>query len=331
VPNIRVLVVDDYRPFRQFTCATLGKNAELQVVGEAADGFEAVQKAVELRPELIVLDIGLPGLSGLEAARRIRKLSSESRIIFVTQESSTDVVREALSLGGQGYVVKTHAGKELLAAVEAVNQGKRFIGSGLVADHFTGATDFQTSDIDHEDALTRLAPMKGESARSHMVEFYSDDEAFLDGFGRYMEIALLGGNAVILVATEAHREDLLRRLQERGVAIEPGRCLALDVNETLSTFMDNDLPDPVRFQRVVGDLIAEAARATAGEKSRVTICGECASILWTRGNADGAIKLEQLCDQIAKRYGIDILCGFSLSDFYREEDKEVFQRICDGC
>jgi len=334
VSNIRVLVVDDYRPFRQFICTTLGKNAELQVIGEAADGLEAVQKAVELRPDLIVLDIGLPTLSGIEAARRIRKVSSESRIIFVTQESSTDVVREALRLGGWGYVVKALAGRELLAAVDAVCQGRQFVGSGLAAHDFADVTDFQTCHIGHEETLPSFAPRKAESALGHEVQFYSGDESFLEGFSRYMEVSLLNGNAVILVATEAHQKGLLHRLQQRGpsigVALKQGRCLPLDVNETLSTFMVNDLPDPVRFQRVVGDLIAGAARTTAGGKSRVTICGECASILWAQGNADGAIQVEQLCNQLTKRYGMDILCGFSLSDFYREEDKEVFQRICGG-
>jgi DNA-binding NarL/FixJ family response regulator len=129
----RVLVVDDYEPFRRFVCSTLGTRPELQIVGEASDGLEAVHKAGELQPDLIVLDIGLPTLNGIEAARRIRKLSPESKILFVSQESSADVVQEALSLGALGYVVKTHAGSELLAAVGAVRQGRQFVRSGLIA------------------------------------------------------------------------------------------------------------------------------------------------------------------------------------------------------
>jgi hypothetical protein len=121
-------------------------------------------------------------------------------------------------------------------------------------------------------------------------------------------------------------------LLEHGVdvvsAINQGRYLALDVGDTLSTFMGKDLPDPVRFLRVVDDLIAAAARATAGDPSRVAICGECASILWAQGKADAAIQVEQLCSTATQRYEIDILCGFSLSSFYREEDKQLFQRIC---
>ena len=124
-------MVDDCEEFRRFICSTLRKRPELQIVGEVSDGSEAVHKAEELRPDLIVLDIGLPTLNGIEAARQIRKVASEYRVLFVSQESSADVVQEALALGALGYVVKAHAGSELLAAVEAVLQGRQFVSSGL--------------------------------------------------------------------------------------------------------------------------------------------------------------------------------------------------------
>jgi hypothetical protein len=103
--------------------------------------------------------------------------------------------------------------------------------------------------------------------------------------------------------------------------------LALDVVDTLSTFMGDEVPDPVRFFRVVGDLIAAATRSAAGEQSRVTICGECASILWAQGNVNAAIQVERFCNQLTKRYEMDILCGFSLSSFYREEESKSSRRF----
>jgi DNA-binding NarL/FixJ family response regulator len=126
VSSLRILVVEDFAPFLQFISSTLATRCDLQVVGEVSNGLEAVQKAVELRPDLILLDIGLPSLNGIEAARQIRKLVPESRIIFLTQESSPDVVQEAFKLGAWGYVVKANAASDLLAAVEAVASGKPF-------------------------------------------------------------------------------------------------------------------------------------------------------------------------------------------------------------
>ncbi len=127
--SVRVLVVDDYEPFRRFVCWTLEKKLNLQVVGEAADGLEAVQRAEELKPDLILLDIGLPSLNGIQAAQRIRELAPESKIIFMSLDSPPEVVQAAISLGAWGYVMKVKAGNDLVAAVEAVLQGKYFVSS----------------------------------------------------------------------------------------------------------------------------------------------------------------------------------------------------------
>src|SRR5271169_5136344 len=220
---MRILVVEDFAAFRNFICSILGKVPDLQIVGVVSDGLDAVRQAEALKPDLILLDIGLPTLNGIEAARQIRKLSPKSKILFVSQESSAAVALEALRIGALGYVVKTHAGIELLAAVEAVRHGKQFISGGV--------------------------PRKAEITRSHEVEFYPDDAAFVGGFTHFIEAALKAGKALIVVATESHRKSLLQRLQEQGVdiaaAIEQGRYLPLDVADTLSTFMGNDLPDPV--------------------------------------------------------------------------------------
>jgi DNA-binding NarL/FixJ family response regulator len=141
VSSVRVLVVEDNEPFQRFICSILETSPELQIIGRVSDGLDAVQKAEELQPDLIVIDIGLPNLSGIEAARRIRKLSPESKILFFTQESSADVVEEALSFGALGYVVKTNAGNELLAAVEAVRGGREFVSKGVSGRTFNDVAD----------------------------------------------------------------------------------------------------------------------------------------------------------------------------------------------
>src|SRR5262245_18482139 len=101
----------------------LQKNPELEIVGEATDGLEAVQKAQELQPDLILLDIGLPALNRIEAARRISTLSPKSIILFVSENYSAEIAMEALRVGGHGYVIKSDAGSELLPAIGAVMLG----------------------------------------------------------------------------------------------------------------------------------------------------------------------------------------------------------------
>ena len=125
VKSIRVLVVEDSVAFRQFVCSILGERRDLEIISQVSDGLEAVQKAEELRPDLILLDIGLPMLNGIEAALRIRRVSPKSRIIFVSQESSAEVIERALSLGEMGYVRKTHARRELLNAVRTVLEAEK--------------------------------------------------------------------------------------------------------------------------------------------------------------------------------------------------------------
>ena len=126
---VRILVVDDYEPFRQFLHRKMQSRPELQIVGEASDGLQAVRKAEELQPDLILLDIGLPKLNGIEAARRILTSAPQSRIIFVSQESSPDIVQAALCLEDCGYVMKSNAGHDLLATVDAVLEGSHAISA----------------------------------------------------------------------------------------------------------------------------------------------------------------------------------------------------------
>jgi CheY-like chemotaxis protein len=286
---------------------------EWQVIAEALDGSEAVQKAEELKPDLIVLDIGLPKLNGIEAGRRIRQLSPSSKIIFLSLYNSPDVVQGALSTGALGYVHKTDAQSELLPAVDAVLRGRQFVSSSLKDCEFT-------------DTAGEKAPHR------HEVQFYSDDAVLLDSFSRFIAVALKASAAAIVVATESHREALALRLKTQGLdvdaATQQGTYIQLDVGKTLSTFMVNEMPDSARFFEVVGSLFEAAARAAKRGHSRVVACGECSPLLWMQGKRDAAIRLEQLWDNVGKTFEVDILCGYALSSFHGKEDEHVFQSIC---
>ena len=331
--TIRVLVVDDYEPWRRFVCSTLQKQPGLQIIGEVSDGLEAVQKAEELQPDLILLDVRLPKLNGIEAARRIRKLSPQTTILFVSLQASADVMRAALATGAKGYVFKTDARNELLTAVNTVLRGDQFVGSRFSGHAFTGASDTPgAKTVRRNSVRPSLLLHNLEISHRHSVDFYADDAAFLDNLTQFSGAALQAGRAVTVVATESHRDSLLLRLQAYGLdvaaAIEQGRYTAVDGAGTLSTSMVDGQPDRARFFKVVGDLFQTSARAARAERPRVAACGECAALLLAQGEVEAAIRLEQLWNEIARTYDVDILCGYPLASFHNLLSGQSFQRIC---
>jgi CheY-like chemotaxis protein len=294
MPLVKILVVEDYAPFRRITCRALQRRAEFAIF-EAADGLEAVQKAEELQPDLILLDINLPKLHGFEVATQIRRLAPHAQLLFMSQESSSDIVRKALSLGAHGYVQKLSAGTDLLPAIDAVLDGQRFVSRSVA---FTEPTD---------------AP----APRRHEILFCADDAAVVDGFTRFIAAALNAANAAIVLVTESHRPHLLQQLRAQGVdidsAIERGTCLSFDADVA---------PDPVRFLEAIDGVRAAAAKAGKAHP-RVALCGERAGRLWAAGRTAEAVQLEQLCGELA--HDVDILCAYPVP---HSNDDQALTRIC---
>jgi DNA-binding NarL/FixJ family response regulator len=331
MPQATILVVEDFGPIRRFVCSALESRAEFRVIGRAADGLEAIQKAEELQPDVILLDISLPKLNGIAAARQILTRVPKAKIIFLSENTSPGAVEEALRTGASGYLVKSDAGKELLEAVEAVIHGGQFMSRRSEGWIFADVTDTRPPDSYFRTTGLAVTPQEGATAR-HEVLFYSDEAGFLDGFTDSIAAVLQAGNAVLVVATESHRHDLVSTLQRRGLdigpAIEQGQYIPLDMADTLGTFMINDMPDPVRFFETVGDLLARTAKAAKGEGIRVAVRGECAPVLWAQGKAAAAVRLERLWHEIARTCGVDILCGYRLIEFHGNDGPDMFQRLC---
>lgn len=163
-PVIRILVVDDFAPWRRYVRSTLQNRLEnFQIVGEASNGAEGVERAQELCPDLILLDISLPTLDGIEAARRISGCVPNAKILFVSENRSRAVAEAALRAGGRAYVVKSQAARELLPAVAAVLQCKGFVSAGLV-DHRPTNVEAQRQ------------ARKAVGRHRHEAGFYSDDQ-----------------------------------------------------------------------------------------------------------------------------------------------------------
>jgi DNA-binding NarL/FixJ family response regulator len=307
--SIRILIADDYEGWRRQVRSLFQSRPQWQIISEAVDGSEAIQKAEELKPDLVVLDIGLPKLNGIEAARQIRQVSPSSKIVFLSQFSSLDVVQAALGTGALGYVCKTDARRALLPAADAALRGRQFVSSSIKGFEST-------------DTSGKKAP--------HRVLFYSDDAVLLDSFTRFIAAGLKAGNAAIVVVTKAHLDSLCERLKAESVdidgAAQEGTLILLDVAQTLSIFMVNDMPDVARFFEATRSLIEAAARAA--KHSRVVACGECSPLLLAEGKPDAAIRLEQLWGELAKTFEMDVLCGYALSRFHGKEEEHIFESIC---
>jgi|SRR5215469_1775374 len=233
---IRIVVVDDAEAWRRFFRSTLQNVRELQVICEVSDGLAAVQQAQELQPDMILLDIGLPRLNGIEAARRIREVSPGSKILFVTENTSWDVAQEALRSGGSGYVVKSNAASELLPALKAVLLGKPFLSFGL--------TDRNLICVEHEGAfgparyesIVRQSTSQSLEITSREVRLYLDDAGVVDSFASSIAAVMKNGDRVVVTAPQSQRAGILQKLSSDGVdvaaAIEQKRYVSLDAVHT---------------------------------------------------------------------------------------------------
>ena len=153
---VRILLVEDYPGWQRLVVTILQEQPNLQIIAVASDGLEAVQKAKELQPDLVLLDIGLPKLNGIEVAKQVSKVAAPGAVLLiVSSESSVDVVREALRVGALGYVHKSSTRTELLPAIKTVLEGRHFVSSEAACSSNKGADD--------------RAPCR------HEVQFYSDD------------------------------------------------------------------------------------------------------------------------------------------------------------
>jgi DNA-binding NarL/FixJ family response regulator len=306
----RVLVVDDYQPWRRYVCSALGEDPRWAVVGEASDGLDAVDKAGTLRPDVILLDINLPSLNGIKAARQIVAHDPGSIILFVSELRTYDIAKAALEAGGRGYVLKTDAPRELFAAMEAIVEGRRFIGRHMAQLH----------DAPKDTCC-------GQSQCRHEVEFYSNEALMLNDYARIAQSALQSGDTFMIVACQSRCEQLRQKLQARGIdvdrAISNGRYRAIDARETLGKFIVNNWPDEELFRQVSG----EAASRPVERRPRVVLCGECGPTLFSDGNVEAAIRLEHMWDQCAAARSVDTLCGYLLSDDALARHAHVFEKI----
>ncbi|HZL28635.1 MAG TPA: MEDS domain-containing protein [Acidobacteriaceae bacterium] len=167
---------------------------------------------------------------------------------------------------------------------------------------------------------------------THSVQFYEQDEALIDRLSEFAGSALGGGHPCVVVLTPAHRGSLCARLIGQGIdvdrMIEDGRFVVLDAAETLQLFMVDGVPIGERFFSVIGGLLSHALGATTNGRGRLAVFGEMVALLFADGNAEAAIRLEQLWNELSAKLPFSLLCAYPMGGFARGEDEAAFRKIC---
>lgn len=198
----RILVADDHEVVRKGLVALLQQQPDWQVCGEAGDGRDAVDKAQQLRPDVVILDIGMPSLNGLEATRQILKVNPNARVLILTLHDSDQVVRDVLNAGARGFLLKSDAARDLVAAVEALRRDKTYFTSKVAAmvleGYLKGGTPAPTI------GRNRLTPRERE-----IVQLLAEGKST-------KEVAVALGLSV--KTAETHRSNIMRKLQLHSVS-----------------------------------------------------------------------------------------------------------------
>lgn len=180
--------------------------------------------------------------------------------------------------------------------------------------------------------LTNIIKPGYKTPYCHEVQFYSDDVVLLDRLVPFVAAALQRGDAAVVVITKPHLDSLVRKLKSKRIdvdaAAKAGTFVPVNAAGTLSSLIVNDKPDSARFFKIVGSLIEEAAKSGKTAHPRVAVFGEWVSLLWEDGKADAAIRLEQIWNELATKYDVDILCGYKMNSSYEEEVDPDFESVC---
>jgi len=308
MPVHKVLVVEDHELFRQALCGFLQQRADVLIVGESTDGLDAVHQAEARQPDVILLDIGLPTLNGLQVVSRIRATVPNARVLLVTNESSLDVVEEAFRRGAHGYVYKPRLHQDLFLVFDAILGGGRHVSR----------------------SLERIADGDVAASHRHDVLFCSSDAILENAFSHFIAGELGEGKAVIVLATDSHDRNIRRLLHASDVnvdlVIQQERYLPVHIDDVLAQVSINGWPDEARFAHAAGDLLRSAASRATGHHPKVAACGECAPTLWARGHFDAAIRLEHLWDELSSGQHLDTLCAYPIAAHHH--DARLVRQLC---
>jgi CheY-like chemotaxis protein len=301
-----VLLADDHIPVLKSVSKLLA--SDFDVVGAVTDGRRAVDAAMQLAPDLVLLDITMPELDGFQTVHELKRLGTGAKFVFLTMHEADDYVAAAVSAGAQGYVVKPRIRRDLTSALNHVLADRLFVPS-----------------------LTSLLAVAAD-ANGHAAQFYAEDRSFVNEAAGFIGMALKRGDVGVVVATEKLRSEIARRLKSSGWDLEAikaqGRYIAWDAADALARIMRNGLPEVDPLNELIEAVERSRLAFTDRASSRVTIFGELSVVLCRSGNAEGAIQLERLWNRLTSTLPFLTLCGYPVQCFQDASHPDLFSKVC---
>lgn len=300
----KVLLVDDHPDILKSTSRLL--SFDFEIVGTSSDGYQAVEAAQRLDPDLIALDITMPGRDGFETAQELVRMGTRARIVFLTMHESDDYVSEAFRSGGRGYVLKTRLHLDLANALRRVLSGQLFVpslGSLFALDH-----DFM----------------------GHVAHFHEDDRGVVDEVSGFIAAALRRGDAVSLVTRPAIRAGVAQRLRTFGWNVgesgDHGAYRAMDSGTALELILRGEQLDIDRMRALVAETDRTRMKGSRGADSILTFVGDISTHLLDV-NPQMAVELEQAWNEVTKSLRFLTVCCYS-TPWFDNADAQMFPRFC---
>ena len=345
--SVRILIVDDNETVRRGLRSFLSSRTDFSICGEAADGLDAIEKTKALQPDIVLMDITMPRMSGLDSTRIIRRELPESKIIIISQNDPAIIHRQAGEVGAAGSVAKADVSRDLIPMIEnlcqrnteiaairtsqkghapdvlipegSVSHRSKFGMEGKIGGHMNGD--------DHNEPWCSL--LADAAPRDHIVQLYQDEKFLSRAVCRFAVSAINHGEGVILVPTSEHWNALRPRLEAEGVDIKAtqasGQLTVVDADQLLPEFMRGAMPDAPLFLGLAGETIA---RAHGGDRfTKVRWWGEMVNVLWERGDVAASMGLEDLFHRLAHDQEIAIFCSFLMDNFDGDVHARMLPRL----
>jgi DNA-binding NarL/FixJ family response regulator len=344
---LRILIVDDHESVRRGVRSLLSGREEWSICGEAEDGLEAIEKAKRLQPDIVLMDITMPRMDGVQATKVIRQKVPEAKVILISQNGSSVGRRQAADADARDFVAKIDLSRDLLPTIERVagqrnpkmmsdrRGGERVALSDVLPASPPSSEEpafkqkmggRMSQDIQNEPwcgLLDAAAP------RDHIVQLYQDEQFLSRAVCRFAVSAINHGEGVILVPTSAHWNALRPRLEAEGVDIKAaqscGQLTVVDADKLLPQFMRNAMPDAPLFLGLAGETVAQAR---GGDRfTKVRWWGEMVNVLWERGDVAASMGLEDLFHKLAHDRNIAIFCSFLMDNFDGDVHARMLPRL----